>query len=425
MALQQANVRSGDDDGHFGAYRLNPDDVLHCPDEARVQLSARLACVLRELACRSGNAVSRLELIERCWPEAQIGEESLSRAIADLRKILRRHGDDCIETVYGLGYRLNTRQSVGGVTEKLAFCQEAWHRVYQRRIATLESAEELFTLVVKRDQEHVPAWVGLAETQFHRMQLGYSTTLEAAPDALAALDRALNLDPQSSAALAMKGLLLTWAEWDFDTAGALLEKARELDPTAYSPQQATGWHKLALGQFEPAQRHFADASRANPMSMTARAGVAFAEMFQGNDDAALHAAREMHRLDALGPVSQGLAAIFEAALGDSGKAVTMAEKSSKLLPESPASGAILAYALARQGRERKARKVLETTTPGGFRVGSNTLAALAWTELGEDRSAVAALESGFATRCSWLLSTLQDPRLAIDQREPFQQAVFG
>ena len=408
----------------FGPYRLANDGVLHCPDGARTQLSARLACILYELAASKGGAVSRIDLIERCWPVDPVGEDNLTRAIADLRKIFRAHGEDCIETIYGLGYRLNIGQRGPDTRETLAFCQEAWHRVYQRQRATLDSAENLFTQAVEKDETHLPAWLGLAETHIHRMQLGYTTTLESAPSAAGAIDRTLDLEPACADALALRGLLLTWADWDFAGAEEVLAKACERDPNAYRPNQTMAWHLLARGELESAERHFRVALAARPLAGMARAGWAFARMYMGDTATALNVAREMVETDPHGAVSMGLGAIFEAALGDPARAVSMAEQSFEMLPDSPVAGAVLAYALAREGLAEQARALLESQTSAGFVIGSNTMASVTWVELGENARALAALESGFATRCTWLLTVLNDPRCKAINCELLKKAVY-
>jgi len=411
-------------DIEFGPYRLTTDRVLRFPGGTQVQLPTRLAAVLFELAAEKGAPISRLDLVQRVWPGDEVGDESLTRAIADLRQVFRAHGDNCIQTVYGLGYRLNTgRSEVSSAT--LSFCREAWQRMYQRQRTTLASAEDLFTQALEKDEGYLPAWVGLAETQFHRIQAGYTTTMESGPQIRQYLDRALNLDPASADALAGKGLLLNWAEWDFDGAEALLQRALELDPDGYLPNQLTAYHKLAIGEFDSAEHHAEAATQARPLSATARALSAFACWYGGDNETALRHAHEMCRIDARGAVSLGMAAIFEAALGVPAKALAMAEQSFEMLPESPVAGAILAYTLARMGRTKKARALLESKTKGGIPIASNTMASPAWMELGEEASALAALHSGFATRCTWLLQMLNDPRLHSLDLEPMSAAIFG
>ena len=409
----------------FGPYRLTTDGELHCPEGAQVRLTARLACVLSELASRDGAAVSRMDLLEHCWPDEDVDEINLTRAIADLRKIFRAHGGDCIETLYGLGYRLNTVRSEHDLREKLSFCEEAWQRSYERRRVSLRSAEQLFTRVLSQDEDYLPAWLGLATTQIQSMQLCYTTTLESAPRAWALVDRALELDPASIDALALKGLLLTWAEWDFSTAETVLQRACETDPAAYWPNEARASLKLALGELESAERHFRAASLARPLSMMARVGIAFAQLYRGDDEAALKIAREMVQVDTYGPIAPGLASIFEATLGDPAKAVSMARHSLQRLPESPVAGAVLAYAFARAGQAEEARALLESQTRSGDQIGSNTMAAPAWMELGDADSAFAALESGFASRCTWLPQMLNDPRLRALDCDALKAAIYG
>ena len=425
MAQRTHSPRAqGRGDIEFAPYRLTEDGELYCPDDRRIQLPQRLASVLFELAARNGAAVSRLELIERCWQSHEVGEDSLTRAIADLRKIFRAHGGDCIETVYGTGYRLNTGLSDQDEREKIAFCEEAGSRVSQRRQTTLRSAEQLYNEALAKDEDFLPALLGLAVAQIHSIQLGYTTTVESAPRAVELIDHVLDLDPKCVDALSWKGLLHGYACWDFAAAETLLRTAYALRPDAYMPNEATAWHKLAVGDFEGAERHFKAAILARPLSAMARAGSAFAHFFQGDADAALAVARELAHLDPLGAVSLGLAAIFEAASGTPATAVDMAERSFELLPESPTCGAILACALARAGGAKKARALLESRTTGGLAIGTHTLASLAWVELGEDDLAFKALESGFATRCTWLLPVLNDPRLEGLDTHALKAAIF-
>jgi len=411
-------------DIEFEPYLLTKDGDLFCPNGARIQLPNRLRCILFEIAAKNGATVSRADLIERFWPDESIGEDSLTRAIADLRKIFRANGGNCIETVYSLGYRLNTGQPVQEIREAIAICQEARQRVNQRLKFTLDSAEDLFSKVVEKDKTYIPAWLGLAEAQIHRMQAGYAPTMESAQQDWLFLDRVLDLDPNCADALALKGILLTWADWDFAAAEATLKRACDLDPNAYLPNQTTAWHKLALGKLKSAERHAKAAIAARPMSATAQTIWAYSLMQKGDHQTALSVAREMARKDSRGAVSLGLAAMFEAALGSAAEAVAMAKYSFELLPYSPVAGAILAYALARDGLLENAWTLLESETSDELPIGLNTMASPAWVELGENDLALAALESGFETRCTWLLPMLNDPRVACLNCEQLKASIF-
>jgi TolB-like protein/DNA-binding winged helix-turn-helix (wHTH) protein/Tfp pilus assembly protein PilF len=75
-------------------------------DESR--LEARVMLVLVYLAARAGRVVSRAELEEQLWPGRVVTEDSVTKAIAKLRRVFRDDARDprIIETLPKSGYRL-------------------------------------------------------------------------------------------------------------------------------------------------------------------------------------------------------------------------------------------------------------------------------------------------------------------------------
>jgi DNA-binding winged helix-turn-helix (wHTH) protein len=70
-------------------------------------LEPRVLQVLLALAAAQGEVVRRDALLHTCWPGMAVGEDSLNRAIAELRKALRCVGGGaCVETIPKTGYRL-------------------------------------------------------------------------------------------------------------------------------------------------------------------------------------------------------------------------------------------------------------------------------------------------------------------------------
>ncbi len=73
--------------------------------ERALKLERRPLLMLQVLAGRSGEAVSRAELLERVWGSTYTGfEHSLEQAVHQVRRELREPG--WIDTVRGVGYRL-------------------------------------------------------------------------------------------------------------------------------------------------------------------------------------------------------------------------------------------------------------------------------------------------------------------------------
>jgi DNA-binding winged helix-turn-helix (wHTH) protein len=78
-------------------------------DGRRIPIEAKPLELLRELLSGDGQLVTKAELMDRVWPDVHVVEASLTTAIHKLRVAL---GEDrrrrrIIETVPGLGYRLN------------------------------------------------------------------------------------------------------------------------------------------------------------------------------------------------------------------------------------------------------------------------------------------------------------------------------
>ncbi len=71
------------------------------------RLSPRALGVLRELFRAEGAPVSRQGLLDRVWPNVLVGDESLTQAVAELRRVFKdRDGSTPIETIAKTGYRL-------------------------------------------------------------------------------------------------------------------------------------------------------------------------------------------------------------------------------------------------------------------------------------------------------------------------------
>lgn len=73
---------------------------------AQLSLEPRVMQVLVALSERVNNAVSRDELMQRCWNGAVVGDDALQRCIVRLRRFAEDHGGFSIDTVSKIGYRL-------------------------------------------------------------------------------------------------------------------------------------------------------------------------------------------------------------------------------------------------------------------------------------------------------------------------------
>lgn len=89
----------------FDQWRLQSDGTLHHAGEV-VHVPPKELCVLRLLLESAGWVVSKDQLLGIVWPQTDAAEESLTRCIYVLRRLLKDNRG-FIATVYGQGYRFD------------------------------------------------------------------------------------------------------------------------------------------------------------------------------------------------------------------------------------------------------------------------------------------------------------------------------
>ena len=82
---------------HLGPFDIDPRTWMLRRDGRPVDLSPRLVEILAFLAQRNGEIVTKEELLEKFWPDVNVTENTLTRAIADIRIAL---GDTASEPKY-------------------------------------------------------------------------------------------------------------------------------------------------------------------------------------------------------------------------------------------------------------------------------------------------------------------------------------
>jgi serine/threonine protein kinase/predicted ATPase len=98
----------------FGRYRLDPEQGLMRGAQL-VRVAPKSLSVLRVLAERTGQVVTKEKIVRAAWPDRVVSESALTSCIQELRHALR---DDArrprlIETVHGRGYRFLAKTTPG------------------------------------------------------------------------------------------------------------------------------------------------------------------------------------------------------------------------------------------------------------------------------------------------------------------------
>jgi len=188
-----------------------------------VAISDRQLDVLLLLVARSGQIISKDDLLQAAWKDVAVGDNSLEQVISSLRRLLGVHasGAPYIETVARRGYRFGVpvarrapRESDAGLDALLAP-----HRAFIEGRAALETLEgeqvrrarEVFEDALLSVPDHASAHVGLANACVMQFEM---TRADPAPDTAAlamAADHAreaCRLDPRFGEAWATLGMVL-------------------------------------------------------------------------------------------------------------------------------------------------------------------------------------------------------------------------
>ena len=90
----------------FGKFRIDAEERLLLRDGAPVPLTPKAFETLLVLVENSGRVVKKDDLMKRVWPDAFVEEANLAQNVSAIRRVLDTNGDQHIETVSKLGYRL-------------------------------------------------------------------------------------------------------------------------------------------------------------------------------------------------------------------------------------------------------------------------------------------------------------------------------
>ena len=236
----------------FGPFTLDQRTYVLSKNGAMVSLSPKLVQVLACLADARGELVTRELLLDRYWPSLTVTDNTLTRALADIRKVL---DDDpatptYIQTLARRGYRFvapvrsesavldQAQAGVVAVTAAFSGLEPfiAWERgrsaLESLSVDALPGAAEAFSRAVTGAPQYAPAHAGLANAHVFRYE---ATRVDNAPDldaltaAIAAATRATTLDPTMGEGWAALGHALAGAG-RVEESRAVLRQALALEP---------------------------------------------------------------------------------------------------------------------------------------------------------------------------------------------------
>lgn len=151
----------------FGPYQVDPRTWSLSRGGDPVDLSPRLVEILAAIVEKNGEIVTKDELLDRFWPGVNISENTLTRAVADIRKALGEQASEpqYIQTLARRGFRFISDSSV----ERSAPEDDPFQAWVQGKLALdslnpekLSGAIAAFERAVMELPSYAPAHAGLA-----------------------------------------------------------------------------------------------------------------------------------------------------------------------------------------------------------------------------------------------------------------------
>lgn len=226
----------------FGAYSIDQQRQQLLRDGELVSLSPHLVAILAHLASNPAQTLTKDALLDRFWPDVHVTENTLTRAIADIRSAI---GDDAaqpafIQTVARRGYRF-----IAPVETALAVPADPFAD-WDKGKLTLElldarqlaAATASFERAISATPTYAPAHAALASAcflQFERTRCENVPLASALARAIAHARRACELDPSLGEAWATLGFALL-AGGQVEQARAAARQATALEPSSWRHQ---------------------------------------------------------------------------------------------------------------------------------------------------------------------------------------------
>ncbi len=229
----------------------------------------------------------------------------------------------------------------------------------QRTEASVRNSAIHFERATQIASDFALGFAGLADAYIILGVHGYEPPRRVMPEAKAAAQHAIRLDPTTGEPHASLGDILFHYDWDWTASEREHEKAIELAP-AYATAYQWGAEALILeGDLEGALARLRRARELDPLSMIIRIGLANTLGLLGQREQAVAELRAALALDPKFPRTYWELSRQLLALGRNEEALLQARRMVELDPNSIPSQTLLGLCLGRLGQGEEARAILQ------------------------------------------------------------------
>ena len=229
-----------------------------------------------------------------------------------------------------------------------------------------DRSAEGFTLAVEKLQEALEvepnfarAHAKLASVYIAQAQFGFCRPADVMAKALAASDRALEIEPDEPEAFAARGHYHDTYMWDWASAESDYLRSIELSPEGFDARTWYADMLTAMGRFRDARAQIRDAEAAHPLSGAVRFSKGAQHYRAGRYSQAIESLEQALALKPYYLIALIIRSFARLALGDAEIAAREMEGVRAMIPmPHPLVEVSLGVALARLGREEEARGCL-------------------------------------------------------------------
>lgn len=432
----------------FGNFVLVPRERLLLREHEPVPLTGKAFDLLLLLVNRSGQLVSKDELLQKVWPGRVVEEVNLSVNVSAVRKALGPSGATFIQTVSKRGYRFVARvrvfDSTAPATSTSALGAIAWasrsqtpglalgpsaaraisanpdaYRAYvegryawsQRSEAGLWKAIDSFERAISLDPGYATAHAGLADCHATLGYLSFVSPADAFPLARRHAMLAIERDAALAEPHASFGYVKFYFDWDWPGAEAEFQQATTLDPSWASAHQWYSIFLLAAGRSDKAAHVIELARERDPLSLAINTDLGFHYYYTRQYHQAIKQLQSVLAMNPdFAPAHLWLGRSYQQT-GQFDEALTEFRRVEQSVPEWPVAIAARGSLEGAAGRPEKAKTVLvELQEIAKHRFVTAYGVALVYAGIGDVEAAFTWLDRAFAERSHWLVWLRLDPR---------------
>lgn len=274
-----------------------------------------------------------------------------------------------------------------------------FHYAKRTKDGLLQSIE-FYRQAIKLDPNFALAYVGVARSFNVMPSFAYMSPKEAMPQAKAAAERAVQIDPNLAEAHGALANVLALFDQNWPEAEREFKRAIDLDPNVAEIHNRYGRsYLLPLGRFDEAASELKRALELEPLSMTIGGNLTAVYLRAGKKDLALEQAKKTSALEPNHPIARVWLSWAYIASGMYNEAISLGENTLETNPTDQDALVTVGSGYAKLGRRGDAENVINKLNDlAKSQYVSHYYLAILYASLGDKDRAIAELEKAFDER---------------------------